>query len=275
MKSTVSSPAPQMGQRLTALVLVGLLAGPFMSMIDSSVVNVALAVIARSFKTDLATAQWVISGYLLALAFGLPASAFLAKRYGTRRIYLVSMAGFTLSSLACAFAPTLPVLIATRVLQGFCGAPLVPLAMNVLLGPNGRARRGIPPVAGVLLFLAPALGPTIGGLLLRVGAWPLIFLVNVPIGLLGLIGAARINTEVAGEGDRAARFDPLGLALASFGLTLAIYGATAGAQKSWLGGDAVVNPDLSATDPGDIDAGRWSRLTASRSRHWPGSSPGH
>ncbi len=237
MKSTVSSPAPPMGQRLTALVLLGLLAGPFMSMIDSSVVNVALAVIARGFKTDLATAQWVISGYLLALAFGLPASAFLAKRYGTRRIYLVSMAGFTLSSLACAFAPTLPVLIATRVLQGLCGAPLVPLAMNVLLGPNGSARKGIPPVAGGLLFLAPALGPTVGGLLLRVGAWPLIFLINVPIGLLGLIGAARIGTEVVGRGDRAARFDPLGLTLVSFGLTLAIYGATAGAQKSWLGGE--------------------------------------
>lgn len=237
MKSTVSSPAPPMGHRLTALVLLGLLAGPFMSMIDSSVVNVALAVIARGFKTDLATAQWVISGYLLALAFGLPASAFLAKRYGTRRIYLVSMAGFTLSSLACAFAPTLPVLIATRVLQGLCGAPLVPLAMNVLLGPNGSARKGIPPVAGGLLFLAPALGPTVGGLLLRVGAWPLIFLVNVPIGLLGLIGATRISKELAGRGDRAARFDPPGLALASFGLTLTIYGATAGAQKSWLGGD--------------------------------------
>src|SRR5258708_21906168 len=110
------------------------------------------------------------------------------------------MAGITLSSLACAFAPTLPVLIATRVLQGFCGAPLVPLAMNVLLGPNGRAPRGIPPVAGGLLFLAPALGPTVRGLLLRVGAWPLIFLTNVPIRLLGLIGATRINTEVAGAG---------------------------------------------------------------------------
>src|SRR5258708_22207244 len=119
MKSTVSSPAPHMGEQLTALVLLGLLAGPFMSMIDSSVVNVALAVIARSFKTDLATAQWVISGYLLALAFGLPASAFLAKRYGTRRIYLVSMAGFTLSSLACAFAPTLPVLVSIRIQMYF------------------------------------------------------------------------------------------------------------------------------------------------------------
>ena len=237
MKSTVPSLAPPVEQRLSALVLLGLLAGPFMSMIDSSVVNVALAVIARSFKTDLATAQWVISGYLLALAFGLPASAFLAKRYGTRRVYLFSMAGFTLSSLACAFAPTLPVLIATRVLQGLCGAPLVPLAMNVLLGTGGSAREDIPPVAGGLLFLAPALGPTVGGLVLRVGAWPLIFLLNVPIGLLGFMGATRISTEPAGRGDRTARFDPLGLALASFGLTLAIYGATAGAQKSWLGGD--------------------------------------
>ncbi len=237
METRVSQAVLPLESGLSPLVLAGLLVGPFMSMIDSSVVNVALAAIARSLHTDLAAAQWVISSYLLALALGLPASAFLAKRFGTRRVYLLSILAFSVSSLACAFAPTLPLLIVTRTLQGFSGAPLVPLAMNILLDPNGVARRGIPPTAGIVLFLAPALGPTLGGLVLRVGggdAWPLIFLINVPVGLVGLLGAAHISLDLAGRGDGSAHFDPAGLLLLGGGLAMMIYGATAAVQTSWL-----------------------------------------
>jgi EmrB/QacA subfamily drug resistance transporter len=228
-------------------MLVGLLAGPFMSMIDSSVVNVALAAIAHGLNTELSAAQWVISSYLLALAFGLPASAYFARRFGTRRVYLLSILGFTVASLACAFAPSLPILILARTLQGLCGAPLVPLAMNILLDPSGVGKRGIPAVAGMLLFLAPALGPTIGGLVLQTSgqggaAWPLIFLINVPIGILGFLGATRISADLAGgkgsgamgDGGNVPHFDPLGLLLLSGGLALVIYGTTAGVQTDWL-----------------------------------------
>ncbi len=234
METPLAAPDAPSIPRLPALVLIGLLVGPFLSMVDSSVVNVALVTIAHGLNTDLATAQWVVSGYLLALALSLPSSAFLAKRFGTRRIYMLSIMGFTIASLGCAFAPTITVLIVTRVVQGFCGAALVPLAMNILLNPNGVAHKGIPLSAGVLLFLAPALGPTIGGLVLRVGAWPVIFLINVPIGLLGLWGAAHISIDLAGRGDRSARFDPLGLFLIGAGLALTLYGTTAGAQTGWL-----------------------------------------
>ena len=208
----MNAPAPpsvaSLPSRLPVLVLIGLLVGPFMSMIDSSVVNVALAAITRGFKTNLASAQWVVSSYLLALALSLPASAFLARRFGTRRVYLLSILGFTLSSVACASSPTPAALIVMRTVQGVCGASLVPLALNILMDPNGAARNGIPAVAGLVLFLAPALGPTLGGALLRVGTWPTIFLINVPVGLLGLLGASRIGSDLAGHGDRSARFDP-------------------------------------------------------------------
>jgi EmrB/QacA subfamily drug resistance transporter len=235
---------------LPPLVLVGLLAGPFMSMIDSSVVNVALAAIAHGLNTELSAAQWVISSYLLALAIGLPASAYFARRFGTRRVYLLSILGFTVASLACAFAPTLPVLVLARTLQGLCGAPLVPLAMNILLDPNSVGQRGIPAVAGMLLFLAPALGPTVGGLVLLLSrqggeGWPLIFLINVPIGLIGFLGATRISGDMAGDrrsgareyGGNPAHFDPLGLLLLGGSLALVIYGTTAGVQSSWLAPD--------------------------------------
>ena len=217
---------------LAAMTQAGLLAGPFLSMLDSNIVNVALPDIARELHSPLETAQWIVSGYLLALAAVLAASAYLARRFGTSRVYLASLLGFTLASALCALAPSMGVLIAARALQGALGAPLVPLAMGMLLGQGGAARQ-MPPAAGIVLFLAPALGPTIGGFLLHVGGWPLIFLINVPFGLLGVFGIWRLvrGTPVAHQAGT--HFDVIGLLLLSSGLVLAIYGATQGAQFGW------------------------------------------
>ncbi len=217
---------------LNAMTQAGLLAGPFLSMLDSNIVNVALPDIALQLHSPLVTAQWIVSGYLLALAAVLPASAYLDKRFGTSRVYLVSLLGFTLASALCALAPTMGFLIAARVLQGALGAPLVPLAMGMLLGQGGAARQ-MPPAAGIVLFLAPAIGPTVGGLLLHVGGWPLIFLINVPFGLLGAFGIWRLARRTPVSPQPRTHFDVVGLLMLSSGLVLAIYGATQGAQVGW------------------------------------------
>jgi EmrB/QacA subfamily drug resistance transporter len=155
----------------------------------------------------------------------------------------MSLVGFTLSSVLCALAPDLRTLIGARILQGALGAPLIPLAMNVLFNPRTQRESQMGPLAGatagVTLFLAPALGPSVGGLLIKAGGWPLIFLVNVPFGLLGLLGAARIPLSLAGRGERTARFDPLGLLMLGAGLALAIYGATQGSQRGWTDAEAL------------------------------------
>jgi EmrB/QacA subfamily drug resistance transporter len=228
----VSRPTTTSPDRLGLLAQIGLLAGPFLSMVDSNVVNVALPDIARALHSPLATAQWVVSGYLLALAAVLAASAYLAKRHGTRRVYRAALVGFTAASVLCALAPSIETLIALRALQGGLGAPLVPLAMNLLLGGRGAARR-MPPTAGMLLFLAPALGPTLGGLLLPVAGWPAIFLINLPVGLLGYLGMWRVPADPADHGDPTVRFDPFGLVLLATGLTAALYGATEGPLEGW------------------------------------------
>src|SRR5262252_158839 len=217
---------------LTLAAQAGLLAGPFLSMVDSNIVNVAIPDIARQLATPLATAQWVVSGYLLALAATLAATAFLAKRFGTRRVYLASLVGFTVSSGLCALAPNIEVLIALRALQGATGAPLVPLAMSMLLGGGGSDHR-VPPAAGIVLFLAPALGPTFGGLLIPLADWPSIFLVNVPVGIIGFLGMWRVPARRSDLGDRNVRFDPIGLALLALGLTLALYGAAEAPVVGW------------------------------------------
>lgn len=141
----------------------------------------------------------------------------------------------------CAAAPTLGALIAWRAAQGLLGAPLVPLAMSVLLARGGGDRQ-ISATAGLLFFLAPALGPTLGGGLITTGSWRWIFLVNVPIGLLGLLGTRRIPGTAVPTHQAGARFDPVGIVLLAGGLTLALYGTSQGSAHGWTGGLADVLP---------------------------------
>jgi EmrB/QacA subfamily drug resistance transporter len=220
---------------LSLLAQIGLLMGPFLSMMDSNIVNVVLPDIMQSLKCSLSTVQWVISGYLLALSAVLAASSYLAKRFGSVRMYRISMTGFTIGSALCAFAPNIQLLIAARILQGAFGAPLIPLAMGMLLGGGDNSKsKNIPPVMGMLLFLGPAIGPTIGGLLLHYSGWNSVFLINVPIGILGCIATFRIPTDESDKGDRSVRFDPVGLFTLSIGLTSTVYGTSNGPLYGWV-----------------------------------------
>ncbi len=210
-----------------------LLAGPFLSMVDSSVVNVAVPVMARSFGASLIQLQWVVSGYLLALATGLAASAYLARRWGTRQVYVASLAGFMLASVACALAGSACWLVAARVIQGLLGAPMTPLAMGMMFADDDTRRR-ISPAAGIALFLPPALGPALGGLLVTHIGWPSIFLINLPVGAAAITGLLRLPPGLAPGPAAVARLDPAGLVLISGGLALSSYGAVNGPAQGWL-----------------------------------------
>jgi EmrB/QacA subfamily drug resistance transporter len=218
---------------LPARLRFAFLAGPMLSMIDSSVVNVAVPVIVHGLHTTLSTAAWVVSGYLLGLACGLAATPWLARRFGTLPAYIAAMAAFTLASAGCALVPSVGLLIAARVVQGLTGAPMVPLAMSLILDPR-RGPRSMPASAGIVLFAAPALGPAIGGLLISAFGWRSVFLVNLPVGLLALAAARAARRAIPGGGDRAARLDLPGLALLAAGLGLATYGASQGPAHGWL-----------------------------------------
>jgi EmrB/QacA subfamily drug resistance transporter len=237
MKPALAPSGPAAAVRLPALVRLCFLAGPMLSMIDSSVVNVAVPVIVRGLHTSLGTAAWAVSGYLLGLACGLAATPWLARRFGTLPAYGAALLAFTLASAACALVPGVTLLIAARVAQGLAGAPMVPLAMSLILDPAraGDRARGMPASAGVVLFAAPALGPAVGGLLISAFGWRSVFLVNLPAGLLALAGvrAARRAMPAAG-GDRGARLDVPGLVLLAAGLGLASYGASKGPSLGWL-----------------------------------------
>ncbi len=236
--------------RLTPVALFVLLSGSLLSMIDSSVVNVAVPDISRELKASLTTVQWTVSGYLLALAATLPATAYLGRRFGMVRVYAVSLGAFTLASILCALAQNAPELITARALQGVAAAPLVPLSMNLIFGRGENAAKELPVSAGLALFLGPALGPSLGGLLLTVWSWPAIFLVNVPFGIAALLGLRHLRRlGFTDELDRTARFDPVGLTLLSVGLVAALYGTSeaptrgwwsAGACPFWVGGTVLL-----------------------------------
>ena len=126
--------------RLPVRLRLAFLAGPILSMIDSSVVNVAVPVIVRGLHTTLGVAAWTVSGYLLGLACGLAATPWLARRFGTLRAYAAAMLAFTLASAACALVPDVRLLSGARVVHGLAGAPMVPLAMSmVTLGTRAHA----------------------------------------------------------------------------------------------------------------------------------------
>jgi EmrB/QacA subfamily drug resistance transporter len=228
------------GPRAGPLVQYALLAGPLLSMLDSSIVNVAVEPIARELHASLTVVQWTVSGYLLALGAGLAGTAFLARRCGTLPAYRASVIAFTAASALCALAPDAGVLVGARVVQGLVAAPLVPLAMSMLLGQmrgtgegGGKGARAISPVAGMMLFLGPALGPTVGGALIGAVGWRAIFLINVPLGALATVAVRSVPAAMAPGRRPGARFDLPGLILLAAGLTGLLLGASLGASAGW------------------------------------------
>lgn len=221
--------------KLSLLATFGLLAGPLVSMLDSSIVNVAVPVLARDLHSDLAQVHWAVSAYLLAMGAALSASAFLAKRLGSKTAYIASLAAFTLASVMCSVAPTIEVLIGARIVQGATGAALLPISMSMLIGGRSDETRGqIPPIVGVMLLAAPALGPTAGGVLIGAFGWPSIFLVNVPFGVLGILGVMRLGPEIASPGDRRARLDPIGMITLGAGLAIGLFGIANAQEVGWF-----------------------------------------
>src|SRR5689334_10426363 len=194
-----------------------------MSVLDTTIVNVALDTLARDLHTTLEGIQWVATGYLLALAAVIPVTGWAARRFGSRRLYLGSLVLFTLGSALCGLAWSTGSLIAFRVLQGVGGGMLMPIGQMVLVKAAGP--RNLPRVMsaiGVPIVLAPVFGPTLGGLLLEHAGWEWIFLVNVPIGAVALVAALKLFP--ADTPEEAGKLDLPGLLLVAGGLVGITYG---------------------------------------------------
>lgn len=195
-----------------------------MAMLDSTVANLALESIRADFSATLPLVQWVVTGYLIALAVSLPLVAWLGGRFGQGRLWAAGLAGFVLASALCALAPGPLWLIGARVLQGLAGGLMVPAGQAVIGASVERRQFGrIMGTLGLVVALGPAIGPAIGGLLLDVASWRWLFWINVPIGIAALaFGYGRVP---GGARDAGRAFDAAGFLLLGSGLPLVLYGA--------------------------------------------------
>jgi EmrB/QacA subfamily drug resistance transporter len=213
-------------------VSIVFVASMFMSIMDTTIVNVALPSLARQFNVPTTSIDAVVVGYMVSLAMVIPASGWLGDRLGTKRIFLLALALFSVTSALCGLAANLPMLVLFRVLQGAAGGALTPVGTALLyrtFPPEQRVQ-----VSRVLIIptvIAPAVGPVLGGYLVDHFSWRWVFFVNVPVGIAACLFGLIFLLEHREPGT--GRFDLAGFLLAGSGLALAMYALSEGPTSGW------------------------------------------
>ncbi|MEN2793011.1 DHA2 family efflux MFS transporter permease subunit [Sphingomonas oligophenolica] len=198
------------------------MSGSFLTLLDSTIVNVSLSSLARELHSDLSTIQWISSGYLLAMALALPLSGWLVDRIGAKLLYLLCFSAFAASSAMCGLAWSASSLIGFRVVQGISGGLLAPMTQMMMARAAGDQMARVMGYAAMPVLLAPILGPVIAGFILEHASWRWLFLINIPFGVLAIACAAVFLPDDSDE-RRLKRFDFLGFALLSPGLVLFLH----------------------------------------------------
>ena len=211
--------------------LWSLVIGFFMILVDTTIVSVANPTIKDALGTDLNTTLWATSAYLLAYAVPLLITGRLGDRFGPRRIYLIGLVVFTISSLACGLSGTIEALIVARVFQGFGASMMTPQTMAVITRIFAPMERGAAmAIWGATAGAATLIGPILGGLIIDSLGWEWIFFINVPIGVAAFVLAMR---NVPALQTHPHRFDLVGVALSAIGLFLLVFGIQEGESYNW------------------------------------------
>lgn len=220
---TSEEPRPIDGAVLKVAAVVIL--GAIMSILDITVVHVALPTFESEFGASYATVAWSVTAYTLALATVIPLAGWAADRFGTKRLYILALTLFVLGSALCAAAWDITSLVGFRVIQGLGGGMLMPLGMTILTRAAGPDRIGrLMAIMGIPMLLGPISGPILGGWLIDSFTWHWIFLINVPIGALALLLAWRLLPR--DEPSNREPFDFVGMMLLSPGLAAFLYGVS-------------------------------------------------
>nr|MDQ6917858.1 DHA2 family efflux MFS transporter permease subunit [Candidatus Dormibacteraeota bacterium] len=239
--AVIPAPPNQGHSRRYVFTAAGVVAlGSAASILSSTVVNVAVPDLQATFHAGITDVQWILTAYLLGLAAVIPISGYVSDRFGTKRVYLVTLVAFTIASALCGLAWNLQSEIAFRVIQGLAGGMVMPVGMTIIMRMAAPEERGrLMSILGVPLMLAPALGPTLGGWLIQVFDWRWVFWVNLPAGLLALVlGFFFLESGRLPWVDR--KIDLIGLFLATPGVALVIYGLTQASINGWSSWQALL-----------------------------------
>lgn len=244
MSATVAVPVPAVRP---ALVLLVACVAQFMLLADDTIVNVALPTVAAELSFTESSLSWVVNAYLLTFGGFLLIGGRLADRFGPRRLFTASLAGFAFASALCGLAPTAEVLVGARGLQGVTGALLSPAALAILLAtyPEGGGRRRALSAWAALMGLGAAFGLVAGGVIVEVADWRWVFLVNLPVAALALIAAVRVLPP-----DDSSRARPapnvFGAALATLALLLLVFTVVETEDHGWTSGRTLASLAIAA-----------------------------
>ncbi len=245
------------------IIAATVMVGNIMAVLDSSIVNVALPDMAGNLGATIEEITWVVTGYILANVLIMPIVGMLSARYGRKRLYMLSIAVFTVASMMCGLAHSLPVLVLYRAIQGMAGGVLITVPQAVL-------RESFPPyeqglamgVYGMGVVLAPAIGPTLGGWLTDRYSWPWVFFINVPIGLLNLIMVQRVLSDPPYLERRKDAIDYAGLGFMIVGLGALQLMLEEGERDDWFQSAFIVR--LAAIAAVGVVLFLWRELKAER-----------
>lgn len=219
--------------------LLAIIVGMIMVILDSTAVNVAVPNLVQYFDTDLKTVQWAITGYTLALAAVIPLAGYMTDRFGSKQVFLTTIAMFVLGSVLCSVAQTSGQLVLFRVIQGLGGGMVAPIGMAMVFRLAPAERRGsIMGMLGIPMLLAPALGPILAGYLVEYVSWHWIFLINLPIGIVGIILGLKYLPVTEKKGR--AHLDIFGIILAPLAFSMLAYGVNQGGGESWTSTGAIL-----------------------------------
>lgn len=213
-------------------LMITVFLGSFVVMLSSSTINIALPYLITNLHTDLNTAKWTITGFMLTMGTSAPLTAFLGEKFSYKRLYLLSIAGFSVVSLLVLFSSNIYILIIIRFLQGLFGGVTVPATMAMIYQviPNKKLVTAVS-IWSIAPTLAPAVGPTIGGFLIQYYNWKAIFIISIPLGIIAIILGFiflpnyRISTDIS--------FDKLGILLSVISSTVLLFAFSEGSVLGW------------------------------------------
>jgi MFS transporter, DHA2 family, multidrug resistance protein len=220
-------------------ITVCVILATLMQALDTTIANVALPYMQGSVSASQDEIAWVLTSYIVAAAIMTPPTGYLTSRFGLKRLFLVSIAGFTVSSVLCGMAQSLVQIVLFRILQGLFGAALVPLSQTVLMNINSKERQGSAiALWGVAVMAGPVLGPVLGGWLTQAFSWRYVFYINVPVGILAFLGMMTFLSDTAKNAT--AKLDWFGFGTLSLAIAAMQVLLDRGQELDWFGSGEIV-----------------------------------